>query len=112
MRASASLDLALELLHRLVAVDQRLIERRAVLVERFDLAAKVRLALVGQLDVVGDGVEFGLRRDEVVRAGHGGRRRGIASGRRDERLAGRLRRGGYGQDRKQKQGLGRPHQSR
>ena len=50
----------LKLLDLLAGVDQRLVERGAVLVERVDLALEFGLALVGHRDVAGDRFEFGL----------------------------------------------------
>ena len=53
-------DFAFQGLRALARLDQRLIEGGAILVEGFDLAAKLGQAVLGEGDVIGDGVQFGL----------------------------------------------------
>src|SRR5262249_20812440 len=67
-------DRSLEVLRPLAGIDERLVEGGAVLVERIDLLAELRLALLGKRDVAGDRIELGfarlpgkLRRARLVR---------------------------------------------
>ena len=53
------IDLAFECLDALADADQRLGERRIVLLKRFDFALQFLLTLGGEGDVTGDGIELG-----------------------------------------------------
>ena len=81
--ALGQVDRRLEVLDPLAGVDQGLVERRPVLVERVDLLAEFRLALLRQVDVAGDRVELRFARllGGVRRVGRGRQGTGAKEGR-------------------------------